>query len=115
MKKAGALRKGIMFAGINRLLAELSQDEAKPGAAIFRHEQWPVDYWVDQARLAGHLIIENNQGYLLAPDFDSFNQWRKQYVIPKLVYTLDMLRAMGASAKAQFDREDDPDSVFPLD
>ena len=113
MTKAGALYKGIMSAGINRLLAELA-DGPKPGSAIFTHEQWPVDYWVEQARLAGHLVIENDQGYLIAPDFESFNRWRKQYVIPKLVSTLDMLRAMGASARTQFNREDDPDSVFPL-
>ena len=80
MKDAKTMYEDIRSAGINRLLAELS-DEAKPVSSVFRHQQWPAEYWIEQARLDGHLIIETNKGYLIAPDFESFNQWRKQYVL----------------------------------
>ena len=62
-----------------------------------------------EARLQGHLILENARGYYLASDYDQFDAWRKEYVIARMTALLDMLHAMGRSAKQEFGRDDAPD------
>jgi hypothetical protein len=107
--------------GIDSLLEKLSTrpDVAKTTALLAVEMHTDVERvleWIQRARAAGHLIIENNRGYYIAPDYESFCAWRKQVVIPDLVYTLDMLHAMGMAAKRQFNVPGiDPEDLYVQD
>lgn len=104
---------------VNDLLSYLSKnpDEAKTSALIGVEMDKPADwveFWIERARMDGHLVIECERGFYLAPTYEHFDAWRKAYVIPKLAETLDMLTSMGKQAKRQFNREDLPDSILPI-
>jgi biotin operon repressor len=71
-----------------------------------------VEKRIETARLAGHLIVENAQGYFIAPDYATFAQWRADRVIPVLVGHLDVLGAMGRAARRQFRVADAPDELL---
>lgn len=105
---------------IKRLLTCLSarSDKSKTPALLSLETEMTeeeVENGITEARLRGHLIVQNATGYFLAQSYAVFNKWRRDYVVVELVYTLDMLRAMGMSAKQKFDREHDPDSIFPIE
>lgn len=102
---------------IFRLLGVLSEkpDESKTSALISKElgvsPDWVVS-WIDRARANGYLILENERGYYVASSYEAFDQWRKEYVIPILTQWIDVLGAMGRSAKARFNRSD-AESDFP--
>jgi biotin operon repressor len=65
-----------------------------------------VEMLIEEARLKGHLIVEDDHGYYIAPDYTAFARWRAERVIPILVGHLDTLRAMGLAARRQFGEPD---------
>jgi len=65
---------------------------------------------INTARMQGRLIVQNERGYFFAITYEEFDRWRKTYVIPELVRILDLLTAMGRSARQQFGYDD---SILP--
>lgn len=104
---------------IQDLLSHLTTnpDEAKT-AALIAHElqdhdaEW-VTFWIERARMDGHLVVENERGFYIAPSYEHFDAWRKAYVIPQMTLLLDMLTSMGKEAKQRFNRSID-ESVLPF-
>ena len=93
------------------LLAFLSHDPAEAApleqlSAKLLCSPKDIETHIEEARLKGHLIVEDEHGYFIASDYHTFAQWRANRVIPVLVNYLDVLNAMGRAARRQFGVDD---------
>jgi hypothetical protein len=110
MKKPNSVFESRRTYYIEQIVSRLLADADLP--ACPRHladelgttESW-IEFWVEEARMDGHLVLENEDGYYLAPTYEDFDQWRKDTIIPRLTRELDKLHAMGKQAKEQFHLE----------
>lgn len=98
--------------GMAGLLARLSTrpDEAKT-TALLAYEldtsEGVIEDLIKEARRNGCLVVENDRGYFIAADYETFDRWRKYYPVREMAQSLDTLQAMGQAAREQFGRNGD--------